>query len=106
MDIHGSLKGFQLTGGNFKGQLTIARDLGKFAVTGGKAGGGWFGAGANVNVGGMLKSTTVAACETDNGGEEFGILAGGFGKLSIGSWKLTALDLPFDQGDLCVELLT
>ncbi len=53
----------------------------------------------------MLKSAKISACQTDNCGLPFGIYAGETGKLTLGSLKLTPLDLPLLQGDLCVELL-
>ncbi len=105
LDVRGSLKAFQLKGGDFAGRLGVSGDLAKLSVTGGKSGGGTFMAGAEVTVGGLLKSAKVSACQTDNGGVDFGIYAGQLGKLSLGNWRLTPLDLPLLQGDLCVELL-
>ncbi|MHC4591714.1 MAG: clostripain-related cysteine peptidase [Planctomycetota bacterium] len=105
ISIIGSLKSFQIKGGNFEGVVTVGGELGKLDVKGGKRGGGWFCAGANVTVGGLLKNAKVTACETDNASEEFGIFAGSFGKLTIGDWKLGPLDMPFQEGDFCVELL-
>ncbi len=100
LDVQGSLKGFQLKGGNFEGELNVSGDLAKLQVSG-----GMFCAGADVSVDGMLKSVKLAAYETDNGGEDFGILAGYVGKLGLGAQKLSASDLPFADGDLCVELI-
>jgi hypothetical protein len=100
LEVNGSLSGFQVKGGNFEGQLSVTGGLGKLAVSG-----GWFCAGANVNVGGLLKSAKIGLSETDNGGDEFGIYAASFGTLGIGEWKLGQSDLPFSQGDFEVELL-
>ncbi len=105
MDVEGSMKGFQLKGGDFAGSLGVTGDLAKLSVKGGKTGGGTFLAGARVTVGGMLKSVKIGSCQTDNGGQPFGIYAGETGKLALGSIKLTPLDLPLLQDDLRVELL-
>jgi len=103
LNVLGSLKSFQLKGGNFEGELNITGGLGKLDIKSDKTGGGWFYAGSNVTVGGLLKSVKIAACETDNGGEDFGIFAESFGKLTIGNWKLGPLDLPFQEDDFRVE---
>ncbi len=74
--------------------------LGKLAVT------GWFCAGSNIEVEGLLKSAKILACETDGGGDQFGIWANSFGKLGIGTWKLGPADLPFVQDDMWVAKMT
>ncbi len=61
--------------------------------------------GCTVSVGVLLKSTKISYCETDDGGEEFGIFAGSFGKLGIEAWKLGPTDLPFEHGDFRVRAL-
>ncbi len=99
LDVQGSLKGFQLKGGNFAGELDVSGDLGKLQVKG-----GMFRAGADVNVGGMLKSVKLDTYQTDNGGTDFGILAGDVGKLGLGATKLSADSLPFADGDFLVEM--
>ncbi len=98
VDVQGSLKGFQMKGGNFGGELNVSGDLGKLQVS------GMFRAGADVSVGGMLKSAKVATYQTDNGGTDFGILAGNVGKLGLGLQKLSAANLPFADGDFLVEM--
>ncbi len=57
----------------------------------------------NVTVGGLLKSTKISFCETDDGGEEFGLYAGSFGKLGVEAWKLGHSDLPFEHQDFAVR---
>ena len=105
INIHGDLKGFQLKGGDFKGELNVTGLLGKLDIKAGKTGGGWFRAGSTVNVGGLLKSAKVSFCETDDGGEEFGIFAGSFGTLGIEAWKLGPADLPFTHDDFAVRVV-
>jgi hypothetical protein len=106
IDVHGSLKGLQLKGGNYMGDAVVLGDLGKFSVAAGNAGGGNFQAGADITIDGLLKSAKITACETDNGGGSFGIHAASFGNLTIGIWKLSQLDLPFNQDDFWVNQIT
>ena len=53
----------------------------------------------------MLKSAKITACDTNNGGYGFGIYAGGFGKLTIGTWKVSPSNVPFNMGDFWVDWL-
>ncbi len=94
--VQGSLKGFQLKTGSVDGQVHVMGGLGKLAV------GGWFCAGSNIEVEGLLKSAKIISCETDNGGDDFGIYAASLGKLTIGTWKLSPANVPFFQGDFWV----
>ena len=105
IDIDGSLRGLQLNGGDFSGGLNVSGGLGKLDIKAGKTGGGWCRAGSNVAVGGLLKSAKISFCETDDGGEEFGLYAGSFGELGIEAWKLGPGDLPFSHEDFAVRVV-
>ncbi len=98
--IHGPLAGLQISNGSFAGQLHVMGGLGKLAVT------GWFCSGSNIEVEGLLKSAKILACETDGGGDQFGIWANSFGKLGIGAWTLGPADMPFNQDDMWVAKMT
>ncbi len=60
-------------------------------------------AGSIITVGGLLKSTKITFCEINDGGEEFGIFAGRFGKLGIEAWKLGPGDLPLTDDNFVVR---
>jgi hypothetical protein len=98
--VWGPLAGLQIKNGSFAAQLHVMGGLGKLAVS------GWFCAGSNVVIEGLLKSATIVSCETDGGGDQFGIYANSFGKLTVGTWKLGLANLPFNQDDMWVDRIT
>ncbi len=92
-------------GGSFASDMRVEGALAGFQLKGGKGGGGDFCAGANLTVGGLLKSVKITTCEEFSGGDAFGIYAGEFGRVGIGTWKLSPMDLPFNQSDFWVRPL-
>ena len=59
---------------------------------------GYFGSGA-VGSGGTLKSLTIGAYDADNNGVSFGIIADGYGSISLAGKAVPLSDLPDDYGD-------
>ncbi len=105
LQIDANLGSLSMKGGDILADVDVGGGLGKLLLKGSKAGGGWLRAGRNVYVGGLLGSAKISAYETDNGGDEFGIYAGAFGKLGIGANKLGPTDLPFTEGDFAVRVI-
>jgi len=98
----GDVSKLSVSGGDFSGALTIGDELSSFQVKGRKGAGGALLGGADVDVDGLLKTLKVAAYQTDNGGVPYGVSAGSFGKITLGSTRLEQADLPFIDGDFSI----
>jgi hypothetical protein len=52
----------------------------------------------------VLKSFAATGYDKGNDGDEYGLFAEHFGKIGLGSMRLTESALPYRDGDFCVEL--
>ena len=105
LDVDGNAGKLSISGGDFLGSVDVQGNLSSLSVKGGSSAGGWLRAGSNVHVGGLLSKATATYHETDNGGEDFGIFAGGFGSIQVAEHRLAQTNLPFEEGDFCITLL-
>lgn len=105
LEVDGSAGKLSISGGDFLGSIDVHGNLSSFSVKSSTTSGGWLRAGSNTRIGGLLSKASATYYETDNGGEDFGIFAGSFGSVQIAEHRLIQADLPFKEGDFCVELL-
>ena len=99
MTLLGNAGTISMVGGNFDGNIDVHGSLLNLVIKSNNAGGGFFEAGSNVNVTGLLSNGTISHHDTVNGGTPFGIDVGALGKLTLGTLKLTNNSLPFHDGD-------
>ena len=85
------------------GTLDVAGSVGAVSIKARKDLGGWFRAGANVYVQGYLGKVYATEHDTDNEGVDFGIFAGGFGSIRCGEHRPKEEELPFREGDFCMN---
>jgi len=105
LDVDGSASKLSISGGDFLGSIDVQGNLSSFSVKGGTTAGGWLRAGSNVQVGGLLGKLSATYHETDNGGDDFGVFAGSFTSIRVAEHTLTQANLPFNEGDFCIELV-
>ena len=98
--MQGSLKGFQLKTGSVDGQVHVMGGLGKLAV------GGWFCAGSNIEVEGLLKSAKIVSLRDGQRRRRLRHLRSQLGQADNRHVEASPANVPFFQGDFWVDRIT